>query len=85
MAHWESEKNKEFLNEIRTKNKITVSLKEIDFSSLHQNIFVLPEKVKNYSRYFLDVLAEIALKFQTSEPENAMMSEIIYSIFQAIL
>jgi hypothetical protein len=40
--------------------------------------------VENYSRYFLNVLAEIVRKFQTSEPENIMMSEIIYAVYQAI-
>ena len=84
LAHWESEKNKAFLNDIQTKNKITVSLNEINYSSLHQRVFTVPEKVENYSRYFLDVLGEIAQKFPTSDPENTMMSEIIYSVYQAI-
>ncbi len=84
LAHWESEKNKAFVTEIQTKNKITISLNEIGFSELHKIIFTLPEKVENYSSYFLNVLAEIVRKFQISVPENAMMSEIIYSIYQAI-
>jgi hypothetical protein len=84
LAYWESEKNKAFINEIQTKNKITISLNEIDYSELHKIIFTLPEKVENYSRYFLDVLGEIVQKFQNLEPENNMMSEIIYSVYQAI-
>lgn len=84
LGYWESKKNKAFLNEIQTKNKITISLREIGYSELHKIIFTLPEKVENYSRYFLNVLAEIVRKFQTSEPENTMMSEIIYSLYQAI-
>jgi CRISPR/Cas system-associated exonuclease Cas4 (RecB family) len=40
--------------------------------------------VENYSRYFLNVLAEIVHKFQTSESENAMMSEIIYAVYQSV-
>ena len=84
LQHWESEKNKAFLNEIQTKNKITIPLREIGYSELHKIIFTLPEKVENYSRYFLNILAEIVRKFQTSEPENTMMSEIIYSLYQAI-
>jgi len=84
LGYWESEKNKAFLNEIQTKNKITISLREIDYSELHKIIFTLPEKVENFSRYFLNVLAEIVRKFQTSEPENTIMSEIIYSLYQSI-
>jgi CRISPR/Cas system-associated exonuclease Cas4 (RecB family) len=84
LQYWESEKNKTFLNEIQTKNRITIQLNEIDYSALHKIIFTLPEKVENYSRYFLNVLAEIVRKFQTSEPENIMMSEIIYAVYQAI-
>ena len=84
LQYWESEKNKIFLSEIQTKNKITIRLSEIDYSTLHKIIFTLPEKVENYCRYFLNVLAEIVRKFQTTEPENTMMSEIIYSVYQAI-
>ncbi|MBK6285097.1 MAG: hypothetical protein IPF54_22845 [Draconibacterium sp.] len=82
--YWESEKNKAFLNEIQSKNRIAIPLKEIDFSQLHKIIFTLPEKVEDYSRYFLEVLAEIVRKFQTEETENAMMVEIIYTLYQSI-
>jgi RecB family exonuclease len=84
LQHWESEKNKAFLNEIQTKNKITIQLNEIDFTTLHKIIFTLPEKVENYSRYFLNVLAEIVGKFQTTESENAILSEIIYAVYQSV-
>ncbi len=84
ISHWESESNKAFLTEIQSKNRITIPLNEIDFSPLHKIIFNLPEKVENFSRYFLQVLGEIFSKFQTSETENAMMSEIINSIYQSI-
>ena len=82
--YWESQKNKAFLNEIQSKNRIAIPLKEIDFSPLHKIIFTLPEKVEDYSRYFLEVLAEIVRKFQTEETENAMMVEIIYTLYQSI-
>ncbi len=84
LSRWESEKNKVFLSQIQSKNRFTIPLNEIDFSTLHKIIFNLPEKVDNYSRYFLDVLGEIVRKFQTAEIENAMMSEIIYSLYQSI-
>ena len=84
LSRWESEKNKVFLSQIQSKNRFTIPLNEIDFSTLHKIIFNLPEKVDDYSRYFLDVLGEIVRKFQTAEIENAMMSEIIYSLYQSI-
>lgn len=84
LAHWESEKNREFINEIQSKNKITISLNEIGYSDLHKIIFTLPEKVENYSRYFLNVLGEIVRKFQFEAQENAMMSEIIYSVYSSV-
>ncbi|HRX10087.1 MAG TPA: PD-(D/E)XK nuclease family protein, partial [Draconibacterium sp.] len=82
--YWESQKNKAFLNEVQSKNRIAIPLKEIDFSPLHKIIFSLPEKVEDYSRYFLEILAEIVRKFQTAETENAMMVEIIYTLYQSI-
>jgi CRISPR/Cas system-associated exonuclease Cas4 (RecB family) len=84
LSRWEIEKNKVFLNEIQSKNRITIPLNEIDFSPIHKIIFAPPDKVENYSRYFLEVLAEIVRKFQSEETENAMMSEIIYSLYQSI-
>ncbi len=84
LSQWETDKNKAFLNEIQSRNKITVSLAEINYSPLHRLIFTLPEKVENYSRYFLTVLEEIVQKFQTEQPENIMFLEIVYSIYQAV-
>ncbi len=83
-THWDGEKNSAFLEDIQARNKITVSLKEINFSGLHKKIFNLPGKVDEYCRYFLEILSEIVNGFQTAETENTMMKEIIYAVYQAI-
>lgn len=84
LAQWEGEKNREFVSEIQTKNKITIALNEIAFSEIHRIIFTLPEKVENYGTYFLNVLGEIARKFQSDGVGNAMMSEIVYAVYQSV-
>jgi CRISPR/Cas system-associated exonuclease Cas4 (RecB family) len=84
LGHWETENGKSFVAEIRLKNKITIALNEIDFTSIHKLMFSTPEKVENYSRYFLDVLGEIYQKLKALEGDNKMLLEIIYSIYQAI-
>lgn len=84
IAQCESEKTKAFINKIQTKNKIKITLSEIDFSDLHKIVFTLPEKAENYSNYLLNVLSEIVRKFKIDGLENAMMSEIVYSIYQSV-
>jgi hypothetical protein len=84
LKNWETENGKEFVNEIRLRNRITIDVNEIDFTQIHKLIFSTPEEVKNYSRYFLDVLGEIYQKLNSAETDNKMLFEIIYSIYQAI-
>lgn len=84
LVHGNADKNKAFLNEIQTKNRITVVLNEIDFSPLHQIIFTIPQKVEDYSAYFLDVLGNIYRKLKDTAEENKMLLEIIFSIYQAV-
>jgi CRISPR/Cas system-associated exonuclease Cas4 (RecB family) len=84
LSRWEIEKNKAFLSGIQSKNRFTIPLDEIDFSPIHKIIFTLPVKVEDYSSYFLDVLGEIVRKFQAEGAEDAMMAEIIYSLYQSI-
>jgi len=84
LNNWETEKGKEFVYEVRVRNRITIELNEIDFSEIHKKIFLLPEKVENYSRYFLDILSVVYQKLNEPETDNKMLLEIIYSIYQAI-
>lgn len=84
LGYWESEKGKAFIIEVRLRNRITISLNEIDFTEFHKQIFSVPDKIENYSRYFLDVLGRVYQKLKGTETENKMLLEIIYSIYQAI-
>lgn len=84
LVHWETEKSRAFVSQVRLKNRITVSLKEIEFTDFHKQLFSVPEKVEDYSPYFLEVLGSIYNKLKESDAENKMLLEIIYSIYQAI-
>ena len=84
LNNWQTETGKAFISNVRFKNRITIELDDIDFTSFHKLIFSLPEKVENYSRYFLDVLGAIYQKLNDIEKDNKMLLEIIYSIYQAI-
>ncbi|NQU52268.1 MAG: PD-(D/E)XK nuclease family protein [Bacteroidetes bacterium] len=84
LGHWETEKGKAFVTEVRLKNRITIELKEINFTDFHTLLFSVPKKVEDYSRYFLDVLGGIYQKLKSAETDNKMLLEIIYSIYQAI-
>lgn len=84
LGYWETEKGKAFILEARLKNRITIALKEIEFTGFHKLLFSVPEKVENYSHYFLDVLGGVYQKLKSIEADNKMLQEIIYSIYQAI-
>ncbi|QGY42499.1 hypothetical protein GM418_02170 [Maribellus comscasis] len=79
-----SEKSKEFVANLKFNNKITVVLKEINFSTIHQQIFSPPEKVVDYSTYFLDVLGSIYAWVKQEDAGNKMLLELIFSIYNAI-
>ncbi|MDD4109013.1 MAG: PD-(D/E)XK nuclease family protein [Prolixibacteraceae bacterium] len=73
-----------FLNKVRENNILEISLNEIDFSPVHKLIFNAPDKVADYSSYFLDVLAALYDISNDIQPGNKLIGEIIYSLFQAI-
>ncbi|MEN8117847.1 MAG: PD-(D/E)XK nuclease family protein [Bacteroidota bacterium] len=76
--------SKKFVAGLKQNNRVTVSLTEIDFSPLHKLIFTLPEKVDDYSGYFLQVLGVFYQQFNSLETDNKMLTELIYSVYQAI-
>lgn len=80
----EPEKTKEFLAELKKKNRITVPLEEISFSDLHKLIFELPDKVNEYSHYFLQVLSAFYESVKPSENKDNLLLELIYSVYQSI-
>lgn len=80
----EPEKTAGFLASLKEKNRITVPLDEINFSTLHRLIFQLPEKVENYSRWFLNILGSFYEMVKRKENENQLLCELIFSIYQAV-
>ncbi|MCF6357408.1 MAG: PD-(D/E)XK nuclease family protein, partial [Draconibacterium sp.] len=84
LRNWETEKGKEFIEDVRLRNRITIELDEINFTQFHKTMFSLPGDVENYSRYFLEVLDVVYNKLNSTETNNKMLLEIIYSIYQAI-
>ena len=85
LSGWAPEKNRAFLSEIQSKNKISVVLSEIDYSPLHRLIFSLPCDVSKYPQYLMDVLDSLSDGLKTKEQDNRMLSEIIYSVYQSLL
>ena len=84
MAGWNNEQHNAFLQEIQVKNRITVSLSDIDFSPLHKLIFTVPNEVTEYSSYILQILGEIYRKLNTVASANEMLLEILYGIYQSV-
>lgn len=84
LGNIEPQKTNEFLANIKEGNRITIPLEEIDFSDLHRQIFSLPEKVGNYSTYFLEILGQFYGIIKKEAPENQLLPELIYSIYLAV-
>ncbi|MFW5831665.1 MAG: PD-(D/E)XK nuclease family protein, partial [Prolixibacteraceae bacterium] len=84
LGNVEPEKTKQFLSDLKKKNRITIPLEEINFSELHNLIFKLPEEVSDYSDYFLKILAGFYHRVNASENKDNMLLELIYTIYQAV-
>jgi RecB family exonuclease len=84
LGNIEPEKTAEFLAKLKEKNRITVPLNEIGFSSFHRLIFSLPVNVQDYSRWFLEILGRFYEMVTESVENNQMLAEMIYVIYQAV-
>ncbi len=84
LEHVEPEKTREYLNLLKEKNRITVPLGEIDFSSLHRKIFTLPAHSGDYCDYFLAILGDFFEIIRESHPGNQLLPELIYHVYEAI-
>jgi RecB family exonuclease len=80
----EPEKTAEFLAALKENNRITVPLDEINFSPFHRLIFSTPENVEDYSSWFLEILTRFYESVREYIPEDNLLQELIYSIYQAI-
>ncbi len=84
LGNIEPEKTTEFLANLKEKNRITVPVDEINFSTLHRLIFQLPAKVENYSRWFLEILGRFYEMVKRNDAENQLLAELIFSIYQTV-
>ncbi len=84
LSNVEQEVCKQYIGDLKKKNKMTVPLSEIDFSPIHKQIFNLPVKTSDYSSYFMEVLASFYRHLKSTEIENAMLLELIYSLYQSV-
>ncbi len=80
----EAEKAKAFVADLKRKNRISIDLNELNFSPLHTCIFNLPEKIEDFSSYFLQVLTMFYQQLKESEASNTMLLELIYYMYQSI-
>jgi CRISPR/Cas system-associated exonuclease Cas4 (RecB family) len=84
LSNTEPEKTKAFLSKIKEENQIVIPLEIIDFSDLHKLIFTLPEKVEDYSSWFLEILGRFYGMIKEADPGNQLLPELIYSIYLAL-
>ena len=76
---------KSFVSGIHKKNKVYIEASELNFSLFVRKIFSNPENWLDILDYFLDVLKELSLKFDSTENEQVKLeAEYIFQAFLAI-
>lgn len=76
---------KQFVSEIHRRNKVYINVAELKINSFVARLFSSPDKWDEILDYFLDVLKELALKFNPAEDEqHKLESEYIYQAYTAI-
>lgn len=83
LVNLEPEKTGAIISEIKSGNRIYIEAEMLHISPLHQQIFTLPETVKEYPAYFLKVLEQLYLLFAAGD-ENIIIKELIYNVYTAI-
>lgn len=74
-----------FVSGIHKKNKVYIEAAELNFSPFVEKIFSYPENWTQILDYFLDVLKELAPKFDQAENEKLRLeSEYLYQAYLAI-
>ena len=84
LGNVEYEKTREFIYRLKRNNIVAVPVQEIDYSELHRLIFTVPEKVDDYNSYFLRVLEALFSMVRNDDPENKLLPELIYTLYQAV-
>lgn len=84
LGNIEPEKTADFVAYLKENNRVSVLLEEVSFSPLHRLIFSLPGKVDEFSDWFLQILGYFYEKTEGEDGNKPLLSELIYSIYQAI-
>jgi len=76
---------KVFVIEITKRNKVYIDSSELNFSPFVSKMFSCPDKWPEILEYFLDVLRELALRFDSTENEQVKLeAEYLFQAFLAI-
>jgi CRISPR/Cas system-associated exonuclease Cas4 (RecB family) len=76
---------KHFVSEINKKNNVYIRSTELSFGSFIEKIFSSPGNWNEILDYFLEVLKELSLKFDSTENEQVKLeSEYLFQAFLAI-
>lgn len=76
---------KQFVSGIHKKNKVYIDARELNFSPFVSKIFSSPESWINILDYFLEVVKELSLNFDSTENEQVKLeSEYLFQAFLAI-
>jgi CRISPR/Cas system-associated exonuclease Cas4 (RecB family) len=76
---------KQFVSGIHKKNKVYITSTELKFSMFIEKIFACPESWLEVMDYFLDVLKELSVKFDSKENEQVKLeSEYLFQAYLAI-
>lgn len=74
-----------FVSGIHRRNKVYLDAEELNFNPFVQRIFRRPDSWKDILDYFLDVLTELALKFDSAGNEQVKLeSEYLFQAFLAV-
>jgi CRISPR/Cas system-associated exonuclease Cas4 (RecB family) len=84
LGNVEYEKTREFISRLKRNNIVAVPVQEIDYSDMHRLIFKVPEKVDDYNSYFLRVLEALFSMVRNNDPENKLLPELIYTLYQSV-
>ncbi len=76
---------KAFVSEMTKKNKVYIDSAELNFNPFVAGIFSCPENWQQILDYFLEVLKELSLKFNSTENDQVKLeSEYLYQAFLAV-
>lgn len=81
---WENQEVSDFLTLVKKENRITIDPDQLQFSEFHTSLFAIPDDLKDYTSYFLDVLKKIYVSLEAESEKHEMLLEVIFSIYQSV-